>query len=144
MRRLNLGLYALLVSLSVYMIVFVSIAGAAETSNAPALPNDQLLTSTQFYAFLVGAVLQIVTYVINHYAPWTSDTVKSFITVLFAAVAGAVVQLVNDGSLAFDTNTLQVVLTAVAGALSAHAGLWTRNGVAAKLGGGANKPGQPA
>lgn len=116
----------------------------ANRSDAPPLPHSELLNSTQFYAILAAAVLQGATYLINHYAPWASEKAKFIFTVGFAAVVGAVVQLIDAGTLAFDTNTLEVIGFAVASALAAHGILWKPSTFAAALKGGTNKSGQPA
>lgn len=115
-----------------------------KTSDAPPLPHDQLLNSTQFYAMLAAAVLQGATYLINHYAPWVSEKAKTVFTVAFAALVGAVVQLIDRGTLAFDTNTLETIGFAVAAALAAHGFLWKPSTAAVALKAGTNKPGQPS
>jgi hypothetical protein len=111
----------------------------ASTSDAAPLPHTQLLPSAQLYALIVGALVPLATYMLNHRARWASEPVKALVLVVVSAIAGAGAQLIDAGTLAFDTNTLQVVVTAVVGALLAHAGLWTRSGVSARLGGGTNR-----
>lgn len=116
----------------------------ADRSGAPRLPHSELLNSTQFYAVLAAALAQGATYLINHHAPWISEKAKTVFTVVFAAAVGAVVQLIDAGSLAFDTNTLQVMFFAVVGALGAHGLLWKPSTLAAFLKAGTNRPGQPS
>lgn len=100
-------------------------------SDSPPIPRSELLPSVQVWAALVGAVVPLLTYVINRYVP--SEPLRASILVVASAVAGAVVQLLDTGGLAFDVNTLQVILTAVVGALGAHHGFWKPAHVAARL-----------
>lgn len=134
MLRIYLGLTALLL-----FLLTPALALAADSS-APPLDHSLLLTSTQFYAAVVGALVPGVTYLLNHYAPWTSDQVKSIVLVVVAAAGGAITQLVDSGgSLAFDTNTLQVVGSAMFLAFVAHQTFWKPTGFAAALKAGTNR-----
>ena len=96
------------------------------------------LPSLQLYALLVGGLVPLVTYVLNHYAPWASEPVKATVLVVAAAIAGALTQLIDTGTLEFNVRTLEILATAVVGALAAHAGLWRPALINVKLGGGTN------
>lgn len=124
-------------------LVFPALAGAAE--DVPSPDPHLLLTSIQFYAVLIGSIVPLVTYVLNHHATFIhSEPVKGFVLVGASALAGALYQLLTAGDLALDTETLQVVLFAVAGALAAHAGFWKPTNIAGRLGGGTNSDGSPS
>lgn len=119
--------------------------GLAFAGSEPPLPRPQLLNSTQFYAMLLAAAVPAVTYVLNFYAPWASDKIKSLVLVVAAAAVGAITQLIDrgSGSMHWDTNTLETIGFAVVAALAAHAGFWTRSTFAAALGAGQNAQDQP-
>lgn len=130
-----------LIASAMFAVLLAPALAGAATSAAPPLPSHELLTSTQFYAAVIGALVPGVTYVLNHYAPWCSDAVKAIVLAVVAAGAGAAAQLLDAGALALDTNTLQVVGTAVALAFLAHAGFWKPSGLAALLKAGTNRQG---
>lgn len=113
------------------------------TSDAPPLPHTELLNSTQFYAALIGALSPGVAYLLNHYGPHVSEKVKTLVFALVAAAAGALAQALDAGTLAFDTNTIQVVFTSVVFAFLAHFGFWKPSTFSAVFKAGTNRPGQP-
>jgi len=114
-------------------------AAALAADNTVPPPQPTLaLPSLQLYALLIGGLVPLVTYALNHFAPWASEPVKGIVLVVVSAIAGALTQLIDTGSLAFDVRTLEVVATAVVGALAAHVGLWRPAGINARLGGGTN------
>lgn len=84
-------------------------------------PNHQLLLDNrQTLVLLIGSLVPMVTYVINRKAPWIDESVKGMIQVLVAAVAGALTIALDNGTLAFDRPTLQLVGSSVVAALVAH------------------------
>lgn len=93
----------------------------------------------QLWSLLAGALVPLVAYVLNYVAPWTSEKVKTFVFGVAATIAGALVELVQLGSVGFDEQTLRFVLSAVISALFAHGLLWKPSTVAVSLGGGRNK-----
>lgn len=123
----------------------LAFCGTAFADDAVPPPQPTLsLPSIQFWSLVIGSLVPLATYLINHYGPQTDERVKGLIQVVVAAVAGALYQLLNTGDLALNTATLQVVGTAVAAALFAHRLLWLPSGISTALGGGTNKSGQRA
>lgn len=121
----------------VLLVLYPAAALAADTVPPP--QPTLALPSLQLYALLIGGLVPLATYAANHFAPWASEPVKALFLVVIAAVAGALTQLVDTGTLALNVRTLEIVATAVAGALAAHAGLWRPAGINARLGGGTNR-----
>lgn len=97
-----------------------------------------LLSATQIVVFAIGSLVPLVTYVLNHYAPWADEKVKGVVTVVVAAIAAGLYQALDAGHLGFNATTLQLVLTAIVGALAAHNWLYTKSGINLALGGGSN------
>ena len=101
-------------------------------------PNPTLLLPTaQIVLVVLGALVPLVTYVLNHYAPWASEQIKAIVVVVVAAVVAGVYQAIQDGH-SLDKQTLQYVITAVVAALGAHHWLYKPAGISEKLGGGSN------
>ena len=119
-----------------WMIILPSLAFGQSTAPDPnshlALPTDQLWT------LAIGALVPLVTYALNHFAPWTSEPIKALVLVVAAAVAGGVYQALQAGQVGFNGTTAQFVLTAVIAALSAHRLLWVPSTVSQRLGGGSD------
>jgi hypothetical protein len=101
-----------------------------------------LLGTTQLWVLFIGALVPLVTYVLNHVAPWVSEPVKATVLAVVAAAAGALYAAVETNIVGFNTPTLELVLTAIAAAFSAHLLVYKPSGISAKLGGGTNAPGQ--
>jgi hypothetical protein len=118
-----------------YLAVLVSVA----TADAPVHPSPVLaLQSKQTWALMIGALVPLVTYVVNHIGPWVSEPVKATVTVLTSAVAGALYTALATTSFGWNSATLQMVLTTVISTLGAHQFLWKPSGISARLGGGTN------
>lgn len=94
--------------------------------------------SVQTWALILGAITPLFTYVLNHYAPWTSEAVKATVLAVVAGVVGAVWSAIETGVFGWNDQTVQLVLTAILGAFGAHALVYKRAGIAEKLGGGSN------
>ena len=118
------------------LVAFVMIIPAAALAAGPSTGFVQ--TSTQLWVLGAGFLVPAVAYVLNHNAPWASEPVKAFVLVIVAAVAGGVVQAIDIGGVGFNHDTLQVVMSSVVAALSAHKLFWHPSEVAARLGGGSN------
>lgn len=132
-------LVLLLLAAAVALLFLLPVAAfAAATSDAPPLPRTELLSSTQFWAAVFGSVVPAASYLLNHYAPWVSEQAKGLFLLLLSAAVGAVAQLLDAGSLAFDTNTLQVIGTAVATAFISHQTFWKPTGISFSLKAGTN------
>lgn len=126
-----IGIYAVLT-----FLLLAPPAWAATVTSSPSL----VLQSKQTWTILIGALVPLVTYVLNHVGPWVSETVKAFVTVLAAGIAGGLYTALATTSFGFNSATLQMVLTSIAAALAAHQLLWKPSGIAAKLGAGTNGP----
>jgi hypothetical protein len=99
--------------------------------------------SVQTWALILGAIVPLFTYVLNHFAPWISEAVKATILAVTAAVVGAVWTAIETSQFGWNDATVQLILTAVLGAFGAHALLWKPSGISTKLGGGSDA-GPPA
>lgn len=124
--------------LGLMLIAMLLLPVTALADSAPPPQHTLALASTQVWVLAVGALVPIVTYVLNHVAPWTSEPVKAFVLVVAAAVAGGVTQAINAGNVGFNDSTFQLVLTSIIAALAAHGFLWKPSGVSTRLGGGSN------
>ncbi len=108
-------------------------------ADAPVHPSPVLfLQSKQTWALIIGALVPLGTYVVNHVGPWVSEPAKAFVLVLVAAVAGGLYTALATSSFGWNSATLQMVLTAVAASLAAHHALWKPSTVSTRLGGGSN------
>jgi hypothetical protein len=120
-----------------WMIIAPDLASAADTAPDP---NSTLaLPSVQLWTLAIGALVPLVTYVVNHFAPWASEPVKAAVVVVASAVAGGIYQAIEAGQVGFNGTTAQFILTAVIGALAAHKLLWAPAGISTRLGGGSNR-----
>lgn len=114
------------------LLLAPAIAGAA--TDTPPASGPLALPEQQFWAAVIGALAPLVGYVLNRLGPQTSQPVKLAVQVAVAAAAGALYQLLDAGNLDLDTETFQVVGTAVVSALLAHFGYKAGN-VNVRLGG---------
>jgi hypothetical protein len=96
-------------------------------SPAAALADDSVPSGTtaiglSLWALGVGALVPLATYVLNRAVP--TEPIRATVLLVVAAIAGALTQLVDAGSIGFDTATLRYVISAVVAALAAHHLLW--------------------
>jgi len=126
----------------VTLLIFFVWAVPALADDTPPSNTTNALSSNQFWVAVLGAIVPLATYLINHYGPQTSEKVKALVLVVVTAIVGGVYTAISTGNFAFDTPTLQIVGTAVVAALVAHKVLWLPSTVSILLGGGSNKPGQ--
>jgi hypothetical protein len=99
------------------------------------MDNTVLLPNEQLVVLFIGALIPLVGYVLNRYAPWISESVKGVVQVALAAVAGGVYAAIEaPGDLGFDNTTFQLILSSVVAALFAHNMLWKPAKVNTKLG----------
>jgi hypothetical protein len=111
--------------------------GAFAAEGIPSPDDELILSSDQFYAVLIGAIVPIGTYVLNNRVLGIlSEPVKGAIMAGVAALAGVLYQLLETGGLSLDTETLQMVFFAVVGAVMAHTQFYIRAGWNTKLGAG--------
>jgi hypothetical protein len=113
----------------VSLLLLPTIALAAGTTLVPV---------PQIWVVVLGAVVPLLTYVLNHFAPWVTEPVKATILVVAAAVVAVIYTAIETSVLGFNDATLQLVVTAIISALGAHLLLWKPSGFSAKLGGGTN------
>ena len=111
------------------MIVLPMSAFAAD----PALQGDFVFPSLQVWAIVAGSLVTAVTYIINKYAPWVGQGTKAFVLVITAAIAAGLTQSIDGGTVGFNDQTLQLVVTSVVAAFGSHLLLWKPSGIQAKL-----------
>lgn len=100
-----------------------------------------VLDNPQFAVLLIGSLVPLVGYVLNTYAPWVDEKVKGVVQVVVAAVAGGLYTALETKVFGFNSETAQLVFSAVLAALSAHHLLWKPANISSALGGGQNKNG---
>lgn len=122
------------------LIMLGLLAANASADTGPASQHALALDPTQTVALLIGALVPLVTYVLNHHAPWASEHVKAVVLVIVSAVASGLYQSAEIGGVGLNAGTLQIVGGAVFAALSAHHLLWKPSGIAPRLGAGTNAP----
>ena len=118
------------------LLAIPAVASAADGVVPPTQPTLSL-PSIQFWTLVIGGAVPLVGYVINKYAPWISEPAKAAFMVALAAGASIVYQLIQVGDFALDTRHLQLVGTAIIGALLAHFG-YKAGDINLKLGAGQN------
>lgn len=128
--------------LSCILLLMISLPAFA-LAIAPSPQPTLALPSVQIWTLAIGALVPIVTYVLNHYAPWCSEPVKAVVLVIAAAVAGGVYQAIDVGSVGFNTRTAELVLTSVIAAVGSHHLFWKPSGISAKLKAGTNVQNNP-
>lgn len=99
-----------------------------------------LIPTTQLIVFAIGALVPIATYILNHFAPWADEKVKGIVTIVVAALSAGLYQALDAGHLGFNNTTLQLVLTAIFAALTAHHLFYKPSTISTALGGGRNHP----
>jgi hypothetical protein len=118
------------------LILFVPLSlllmPAAAFAESDSVPVGQTALGFSLWALGVGALVPLVTYVLNRYVP--TEPIRATVLLVVAAIAGALTQLINAGSIGFDTATLRYVISAVLAALAAHHLLWRPGRVNAALG----------
>jgi hypothetical protein len=92
----------------------------------------------QVWPLLIGGLVPLVTYVLNHYAPWVAEPIKALVMVVVSAIATALYTALATNVFGLNNSTLQLVLTGVGAALMTHRLLWKPAGIALALGGGTN------
>jgi mannitol-specific phosphotransferase system IIBC component len=82
--------------------------------------KETLLPYTQVYVLVIGSLVPLAAYVINHYAPWVDERIKALVQVVVAAASAGLYQALEVGHIGLNGTTLQLVVTAIIGALGAH------------------------
>lgn len=102
------------------------------------MTHEVLLPSIQVAVIAIGSLVPLVSYVLNHFAPWADEKIKGIVQVVVAAISAGLYQALDAGGLGFNNTTLQLVITAIFAALAAHHLLWKPSGISTRLGGGQN------
>lgn len=122
-----------------FLLLFVAPTYALADSGAP--PAGEVVLGIPIWPVLTAGIALLVTYLVNHFAFWGSEPAKAIFMLVGAAANGALTQLVDAGTVGFDSNTLKYVLGAVVGALLLHFGVYKPGGVNVALGAGKNANG---
>jgi hypothetical protein len=99
-----------------------------------------LLGQHQLWVSVIGALVPLVTYVLNHYAPWVSEPVKAGVLVVVTAIASGLYTALATPNFGLNLITLQLVVSSVVAALLAHHWLWKPSTISTKLGAGSDAP----
>jgi hypothetical protein len=121
-----------------FVVLFLLLVPAFARAAGAAVAPTQVLSQSQLWTAVIGALVPLVTYVLNHYAPWANETVKGIVLLVVAAVAGGLYTALGTSVFGFNDQTLQLVATSVFAAFAAHGLIWKPTGVAASLGAGTN------
>jgi hypothetical protein len=122
--------------LGLFCLFFAPVpAGASVAKSAPTL----VLPWQQIWPLIIGAIVPLFTYVLNHVGPWLSEPIKAAVLVLAAAIATALYTALATNVIGFNDATLQLVMTGVIAALASHHLLWKPSGIALTLGAGTNR-----
>lgn len=120
-------------ALFVTLIVSLVAPLAAFAADTPAPAHTFVFPAVQVWTIVAGSLVTVVTYVLNKYAPWTSQSVKAFVLVITAAVSAGITQSIDGGTVGFNADTLQLVVTAVVAAFGSHLLIWKPSGVQSAL-----------
>ena len=107
------------------------------------MTNEVLLPTTQIAVLSIGLLTPIVGYIINHFGPWVDEKVKGIIQLVVAAAAAGLYQAVEVDTFGWNNTTLQLVVTAILAALTAHKFFYVPSGISTTLGGGSNVQDKP-
>ena len=99
-----------------------------------------LVPVPQIWVFVLGALTPLVTYVLNHFAPWVTEPVKAAVLAVVASGIAVLYTAIETGVAGFNSATLQLVVTALIAAFGSHYIVWKPSEVSVKLGGGSNAP----
>jgi peptidoglycan/LPS O-acetylase OafA/YrhL len=123
----------------VLALIGLFILPAAAMAQDPSSVGNGL--ELRLWSLLAGVLVPLGGYLLNYLGPQTSEKIKGLLQVVLAAVAGAIVERVDLGSVGFDLVTLEYVITAVVAALGAHKLFWQPSTVSTAMGGGRNRGG---
>jgi VIT1/CCC1 family predicted Fe2+/Mn2+ transporter len=113
-------------------------------ADVPAHASGHLVLPTaQLWTLVIGALVPLVTYIVNRYAPWVSEPVKAVVLAVAAAAASALYTALGTHIIGFNAPTLQLVLTAVVTAFITHAVIWKPSGISVLLGAGTDRQKHP-
>ncbi len=115
------------------LVVAAIVLPAAAFAADPDVSGQFVFPSLQVWTIVAGSLVTVVTYVINRVAPWVGQGTKAFVLVITAAIAAGLTQSIDGGTVGFNDQTLQLVVTAVVAAFGSHLLVWKPSGIQAKL-----------
>lgn len=115
-------------------LLFFALPAVAMADVPAAGPDAGVLP---LYLLAISALVPLVGYVLNHYAPWASEQAKGVAQAVLAAGVAVLYQAAAPGDLGLNDATLLAVLTAMGTSLFAHLG-WKAAGINVTLGAGRN------
>jgi hypothetical protein len=124
-------------ALALGIVVFLLDAAPSLAATSQSTPGQVI--KPNLWAFGVGFLVPVVVYVLNHVGPWLTEPVKTTVMLIVTTIAGALTELIDKGSVGFDSRTLNFVVTAVIAAVIAHHGVWKPGQVNTALGAGTNR-----
>lgn len=120
---------------------------AAELIDGPGdsvpISDGPATNAVNVYLLVLGGLVPLAGYVLNHFAPWATEQVKGLVQAALAAGVGVLYQAVSGSDLGLNDETLLAAVTAMLSALVGHVG-WRAAGINTALGGGSNAPGRGA
>lgn len=123
------------ISLGLLLLFVLVPAALADTVTSS---GPLVFDSKQTWALIIGSLVPLVTYVLNHVGPWVTEPAKAFVLVVVSGLAGGLYEALSTSSFGWNSASVQVVLTSIFAALAAHHLLWKPAGVSTMLGAGSN------
>lgn len=114
------------------LMFLLIVPAAALAADDGVTPGDDL--DLQLWGIVAGGLSPAVAYLLNRFWSTASEPVKGLIFAVTAAVAGALAELIDLGSIGFDQATLEYVLAAVITAFGAHIGFYKTTGLNVAIG----------
>ena len=95
---------------------------------------NELLSFDQVLILLIGSLVPLAGYVLNNKLPWVSESAKAVFQVVLAAAVGALYTALEGPNFGWNADTLNLIVTAVIGALGAHGFVYKPGKINTKLG----------
>ena len=128
--------------LALAALLLPALAGAQEIIPGPGDPtpisDGPATNAVNLYLVVLGGLVPLVGYALNHFAPWASEQVKGLVQAGLAAGVAVLYQAVSGSDLGLNDGTLLAAVTAMVAALLGHVG-WRSAGINTALGGGSNR-----
>lgn len=118
--------------------VVLAITGSLALPAMALAAGTTLTPVPQLWVIVLGGLTPLVTYVLNHVAPWVTEPVKATVLAVVAAAVAAAYTAIETSVFGFNSTTLQLLVSAIVAAFAAHALIYKPSGISAKLGGGTN------
>lgn len=121
-------------------------APAAFADSGGAVPHTEplLFGMVPIWTAFAGLITILGGYLVNHFAFWNSEPVKALFVLVYSTIAGAITQLIDAGTISWDSHTLQYVVGTLLFALALHFGLLKPGGVNVLFKAGSNASGAPS